>query len=444
VATRPNILAILPHDVGDWLGCYGHSYVRTPHLDRLAHEGTTFDQYFCTAPTCSASRASIMTGYMPHTTGVLGLLHRGFDMSRNVVTLPQRLRDGGYRTTLIGLGHECRDPVWEGYADVRTTRKDAAWVSAEAERFLENEGGDERPFFLMLGTREAHRPFGKEYDEADVDLVKVPPYLPDEVVVRKDLARYIRDMERLDSCIGRVLSALERTGLAESTIVLFTTDHGPPLPRAKTTMYDPGLKTALLMRWPGFIPSGAREDALLSNVDLTPTLLDLVGIDVPSDLHGVNFAPRLTGKKRDQPREHLFAEMTWHGHYRPMRAIRTERYKYILNLPPTVGLPLPPEDGCAEYGRRIVETHFATPRPDAELYDLEQDPNETSNLCGEGYSDVEQHLRGLLQRWMKETRDPVLHGPVANPEPERAKREFWVESGRGFRLIHDWEVRPNE
>ena len=439
---KPNILMITWHDLGDWLRCYGHDDVESPRLDDLAEGATLFGNYFCTAPQCSPSRASIVTGLMPHNTGVMGLTHRGFDMNRDQTTMAQILREAGYSTHLIGLQHECNDPQWEGYderftgsgAKRKSAGRDAESAANAAEEFFQrhSESGD-KPFFLAIGTSDVHRPHGDTYEPDVLAGVKLPPYLPDRDEARMDMAVYYHKIKHADRQMGRIFDALERFDLADDTLVIFTTDHGAPIPRAKTTMCDSGLRTALIMRLPGRIPAGERSDALLSNVDLLPTVLELADIEVPTGLHGRTFAGLFTGEDY-QGRNEVFAEMTWHTYYCPTRAIRTATHKYILNYRPDY--PTVVETGpIARYGVELIEECYSAPLPEEELYDLRTDPHELNNLAGtEENSVLKECLRERLLDWLKETDDPILKGFVPNPKPETTNPDIWIEQDGRFRL----------
>ena len=439
---RPNIVLITWHDLGDWLRCYGHGDVESPCLDRLAEEGALFANHFCTAPQCSPSRASIVTGLMPHCTGVIGLTHRGFDMNRDQATTAQILREAGYSTHLIGLQHECHDAHWEGYDEVLSGRPDkpmsarsdaqsTADQAGEIFRRYTSSGG--KPFFLAIGTRDVHRPLGETYEAGTLARVKLPPYLPECDAARIDMAVFYHRIKQADRQMGRIFDALERSGLAEDTLVVFTTDHGAPIPRAKTTMYDPGLRTALIIRWPGRIPAGSRSDALLSNVDLLPTVLELANVGVPTGLHGRSFAGLLTGGDYEGRKE-VFAEMTWHTYYCPTRAVRTTTHKYIRNYRPHY--PMVVEGGAiVRCGPEVIEEHYSAPLPEEELYDLETDPYELEDLARDKeYASLKESLRGRLFDWLKATDDPILRGPVPNPKPETTNPDFWVEENGRFRL----------
>ena len=262
--SRLNVIEFIWHDLGDWLGCYGRGGVRTPNLDRLAAEGAAFERHFCTAPQCSPSRATLMTGRYSAQHGILGLTHRGWKYADGVEDLPTILRGHGYRSMLCGLQHERHDArdAWPR-KDVERTSEitfsyDERWtletkshlVADAAVARLDTEGDRlrETPFFLSVGFPDVHRLYANDYDPAVVDRLEVPAYLPDDLATRKDLATFCHRIERADAAVGRILDALERAGLEDESLIFFTTDHGPELPRAKATLYDPGLECALLMR----------------------------------------------------------------------------------------------------------------------------------------------------------------------------------------------------
>ncbi|NOZ21829.1 MAG: sulfatase [Planctomycetes bacterium] len=441
---RPNIVLITWHDLGDWLGCYGREDVSSPCLDGLARQGVVFDNYFCTAPQCSPSRASMVTGLMPHSTGVLGLTHRGFDMDRDAITLPQLLKQGGYTTHLFGLQHECNDSAREGYDDIRSKSRHAKYVAEEAESFFANASANDPPFFLAIGTSDVHRPYGETYDPEVMKRIQMPPYLPDCEAARRDLAVFYNNIKEADRQMGRIFDALDKSGLADDTLVIFTTDHGAALPRAKTTLYDSGIKIAMMMRWPRVLRGGVRTDALLSNVDLFPTILDIAEVKKPIRLHGRSFANLLFDKPHE-PRREIFAEMTWHTQYRPMRAIRTKDHKYIINY--CGPIPMIVEGGAiSRYGAGLTEEYYSSPLPREELYDLQADPDEMNNLADDPCkAQLKAQLRNHLLHWMTSTNDPILKGTVPNPHPDRAEPEVWVRDSSGrFKLRMDvkwpWEM----
>ena len=443
---RPSILLITWHDVGDWLGCLGHEDVRSPCLDRLAAEGIVFGNYFRTAPQCSPSRSSIVTGRLPHSTGVMGLLHYNFDMYPDELPLARILREAGYSTHLFGLQHECHDAYWEGYEDVRSESSRAETVAAQTERFfLEQSKNGGKPFFLALSTQEVHRPHGEEYEAGMKERVILPPFLPNTDISRKDMAVFYRNIKQADRHMGSVFDALDRSGLRDSTLVVFTTDHGPALPRAKMTPYDAGIKTALIMRWPKHTHARAKSDALLSSIDLVPTVLELIGVETPDRIQGRSFADLLSGDEHDG-RDEVFAEVTWPGMYRPMRAIRTLRYKYIRHFGPSLPHDVVPR-AFVRYGTAEIENRYGSPMPEEELYDLRDDPHELNN-CAErpSHDSIKQDLRKRLMCWMQDTDDPILAGSIPEQERRVSHPSMWVmREGRfRFRVPDDWPERaPN-
>jgi arylsulfatase A-like enzyme len=415
----PNVLMVVCHDLGRELGCYGVPGLATPHLDALAADGVGFRRCFATAPLCSPSRGSLLTGCYPHTNGLMGLVNRGWDMPDGTPTLADLFGGAGYETWLFGFHHEKRDPRRMGYAHLVATDGPyrADHVLPQVSEFLRQRPAE--PFLAVVGLGEAHRPFRRPpYQADDPATVAVPPYLPDDPRVREDLAAMHGLVRAVDRAFAEVLDALATSGLEGRTLVVFTTDHGIAFPRAKSTLYDPGIGTTLLLRWPGVLPRGAWSDALVSLVDVLPTLLEGAGLPVPAHVQGRSFwrcacEPQVASA----PRDAIFAEKTWHDAYDPKRAIRTDRWKYIRNFEPGPELVLP-ADIAASPSAQVPEVVAATerPRPPEELYDLERDPTERHNLAADPtWAAVRDALRDRLAAWMAETDDPLCRGPV--PEP---------------------------
>ncbi len=413
---EPNIVLVVCHDLGRHLPCYGVRGLRTPNIDRLAAQGAVFDRYFATAPLCSPSRGSILTGCYPHTNGLMGLVNRGWDMPDRTPTLPQLLREAGYVSYLFGFHHEKKDPRRMGYDHVPPARMPthAGAVLPGMAEFLHGarEATRGNPFLAVAGLLEAHRPFKNvRYTPADPAAVDVPGFLPDHPGVREDLADLAGLVEAVDRHLGTVLDALADTGLDRRTLVILTTDHGVAFPRAKSTLYDAGIGTALVARWPGVIPPGSRVDALLSNVDLLPTLLSAAGRETPAHVQGHSFLTLLRGEGGGGD-EAVFAEQTYHDAYDPKRAVRTGRWKYIRNFEPGPALLLPADIAPSPSAAAVADV-ATCPRPAEELYDLATDPFERCNLAGKPEHSADlAAMRGRLARWMEETGDPLLRGAI--------------------------------
>jgi len=419
--TRPNILLVICHDLGRHVGCMGTD-IQTPAIDGLAADGVLFTNYFCTAAQCSPSRGSIMTGRYPHCNGLVGLAHIGWEIGAQEVTLPMYLNAAGYRTHLIGVQHEHNEPPRLGYQHVDTSRTDARGATDKLIGLLESSAGaSKQPFFASVGFREPHRPYRQEgYDRDDPARVQPLPYLPDTPGIREDIAGLNGLVWSVDEAVGRIVDALERTGLADSTVVIFTTDHGIAMPRAKGTCYDPGLGTVCIIRWPSHIQGGRRQDELLTNCDLLPTLLDLAGVRVPPQVQGRSFLALLEGRKY-QPNDYIFAEMTWHDKYNPMRCIRTNDYKYIRNFGDRPLVYIPADIYVSPSGQAVREQFYGNRRPHEELYDLRKDPLEMNNVIDEPeYAEIADDLRRRVREWMEETNDFLLYGDCP---PTKAQRE---------------------
>lgn len=412
---RPNILQVILHDLGTHLGCYGAD-VHSPAVDTLAADGVRFTNHFCTAPQCSPSRGSIITGRYPHTNGLMGLVNRGWSLPDREVTLPQLFSAAGYETRLFGIQHEHRESSRLGYEFVDDLR--GGWHGRQvADRLCRWLGdGVHEPFYVSAGFMEVHIDFAKGPTSAErLERIRPLPWLPDHPALRQDLAELAHSVSDADLAVARILDALDCAGLAERTIVVFTTDHGLPLARAKATLYDPGLRTALIMRWPGRLQANRVVSELASNVDYAPTILELAGVPVPPAIQGRSLAGLLLGGAYE-PRAEVFAELTYHDSYNPMRAIRTHRHKLIWNLEPRPRSMMPIDywNECAS--ARVMLPWLSELPPPYELYDLAVDPWEQHNLADRGaYSSIAEDLRHRLERWMAETGDPILAGPVPAP-----------------------------
>ncbi len=429
--SNPNILLIHCHDLGRQLGCYGRD-AETPNIDALAEEGALFENHFVTAPQCSPSRASLMTGLHPHANGMIGLAHMDWELWEGVKALPAYLNEAGYETHMFGLQHITDEPGGLGFEYIHSEGNllpasspaihevnRARDVAETFKMFLKKHSYHE-PFFASVGMFELHRinirdRFGfndGQYDTADPETVTVPSYLPDCEGIREDIAEMDGMLEALDEGVGTIMSALDTAGLDENTLVIFTTEHGIAFPRAKGSCYDAGIEAALLMRLPELIEGGKRYDELVSNVDLLPTILNLIEQTPPDDIAGRSFLPVLADGKY-LPRHCIFAEMSWHDRYNPVRAVRTDQYKYIRSFWHLPSVYLSTDVFVSKAGRELREQYYADSRPYEQLYDLERDPDEQANRADEQeYEAVRTELETRLYNWMEQTDDPLLEGPI--------------------------------
>jgi arylsulfatase A-like enzyme len=408
---RYNIVYVHSHDSGRYLRPYGHN-VPTPNLARFARQGTLFRNMHTAAPTCSPSRAALLTGQSPHQAGMLGLAHLGWSLHDYNQHIVHTLREHGYVTVLAGLQHVAKDPKVIGYDEIlphaTTSAKD---VAPAAVKFIRSK--PDKPFFLDVGFFETHREYPEPVDNPDYILPPTP--LPDVPETRRDMAGFHASARILDKGVGEVLDALEAAGVAENTLVISTTDHGIAFPNMKCHLRDTGTGISLIMRGPRVFSKPQVSDALLSNIDVFPTICDYLGIEHPKWLTGKSFLTVVEGTSKEV-NEAVFSEVTYHAAYEPKRSVRTARWKYIRHFEDRNTVVLPNcDDGYSktywmEKGWKSLPsvTH-------EELFDLVFDPNEQNNLVSSPEPQAQAalaELRGRMDNWMKETNDPLLKGPV--------------------------------
>ncbi len=435
---RPNILVIHCHDLGQFLGCYGVETVRSPNLDRLAAEGVRFANSFCSAPQCSPSRASIFTGRYPHCNGVMGLCHGEFawDLHPEERHLGQILRDAGYTTAAVGVIHETRSGAARCGMQHRTRRAGAKQAADDAIKMLEQFAqSPDKPFYMQVGSIEPHRLGGKDAhshdhmgflgDHLKPDVargVTVPDYLRDTEGTRTEIAELQGAVHYMDAHFGRLLAAVDDLHLRDQTLVVFTTDHGYAMPRAKCSLYDPGLAVALIVRFPSRKGwhGGLTRSELVSNVDYLPTLMDVVGLPTPTNVQGRSLAPLLD--RRDYtPRKEIFGEMTYHDYYDPRRCIRTETHKLIVNFSNAPSFMDPSQSWRPRSDTVVPPNPALAYHPVTELYDLRNDPWEQKNLAEEpSQATVRKDLLARLRRHLTETSDPILTEAVVSPMHRKA------------------------
>lgn len=422
MSSQPNILYIHSHDTGRFVQPYGFQ-VPTPNLQMLADQGVLFREAFCAAPTCSGSRASLLTGLHCHNNGMLGLAHRGWRLNDYGQHWVHALRRGGYRSTLIGEQHISVDPGVIGYDEVVDVDSNHAEnIAPLTIEHLREAGPD--PWFMSVGFFETHRDFFAPTSVRDT-LYSLPPgNLPDVTATRRDVASFKASARSLDQGVGAVLHALHDFGLVDDTLVICTTDHGIAFPNSKATLFDRGIGVMMIVRGPGGFSGGKVVDAPVSHLDVYPTLCDLAGVEHPDWLQGSSLLPLVHGEV-ERLHEAIFAETTFHAAYQPHRAVRTERWKYIRRFDDYPHPVLANCDDSASKDLWVAAGWGERTLPEEQLYDLVLDPGEGQNLatdpdCAEPLAE----LRERLDAWMRETDDPLLAGPV-EPPPGVAVNEQW-------------------
>lgn len=443
-------------------GAAGDPIVRTPAFDRTANEGVLFTHAFCDAPTCGPSRSAILTGQSIWRLEEAGNIHS--TLPSKFATYTETLERAGYAT-----GHTSK-----GWAPGRLepggrTRNPAGDPFGSFEEFFQKQSADQ-PFCFWLGSRDPHRPYelgSGARSGKDPSRVVVPPHLPDDPVVRNDILDYYVEIERFDSNVGRALELLERAGRLDDTIVVVTSDHGMPFPRAKASLYDYGSRVPLAIRWPGGAAGGRTVDDFVSLSDLAPTFLEAAGLTAPEEMTARSLLPILRSSENgriDRSRDAAFIAMERHDGCRrggkgyPCRAIRTRDHLYIRNFEPTrwpSGSPNAAD--CARaipYGEidssptktfmmerradagvdRLAEAAFGT-RPENELYDLRSDPGQLTNIAAEATAlQTTRRLQARLMKHLEQTGDPRALG---RPAPW----DYYPYYGR--KVNEDWEVdRP--
>lgn len=479
VATERNIVFFITDDEGPTLGCYGDSTAVTPSIDALAADGVVFNNAFATTASCSASRSVVMSGLHNHKNGQYGHQHHfhKFDSYHNVVALalPRVLANAGYRTGHIGKYHVGPEAVYRFETYLKGNTRSTVEMAEACREFIE-AADDERPFFLYFGTSDPHRGGGVDKTSAlalkpdlfgnkpkrgaypgvdevffNPEEVAVPEFLPDTPETRSEIAQYYQSCARIDQGLGRLVEILKQADVYDKTMIVFTSDHGMAFSGAKTTVYEPGLRVPFVVRNPYESRRGFKTDALISHVDITPTLLDFAGgldaeINGPAawvdpeefwnqknlfardNRAGDNEFRKYQGrswlKSLADPtiahRDSIFASHTFHEiqMYYPMRVYQDKRYKLIWNIAHQLDYPFASDLWVASswqaqfqkgedapYGRKTVGQYLHRPR--FELFDLENDPQEAYNLAERPeFAELLKTYQGKLKTMQKTLEDP--------------------------------------
>ena len=467
-----NIVLFVTDDQSPDAGCYGNKKIKMPNLNKLASEGTLFKHAFATTASCSASRSVILTGLHNHLNGQFGHQHNyhKFSSFQNIQSLPVLLNRHGYRTARIGKFHVAPEPVYHFETKLKGNSRNAVQMATQCKDFISSK--DERPFFLYFATSDPHRGGGTDkgsphkpdlfgnrpnkgshqgVDEVfyKPEEVEVPDFLPDTPTCRAELAQYYQSCSRIDQGLGQLIQILKEAGKYDKTLVIFTSDHGIAMPGGKTTVYEPGLRVPFVVRNPYIKERGLISDALISHIDITPSILNfadaydsktrgplkkLINFEnsekrAPEEnrgkkivkFHGRSWLPILN-KKETSGWDQIGASHTFHEiqMYYPMRVIRDRNYKLIWNIAHPLPFPFASDLWAAptwqaqfkqgpttKYGKRTVHEYIQ--RPKFELFDMRKDPNETKNLAAEAkHYELLQTYKEKLKEMQKQTNDPWI------------------------------------
>ena len=433
--THPNLLIITVDDMScDSMGSYGCPIEGiTPNMDKLASEGMRFEMAHVQVGNCFPSRNVMFSGRYPHSSGV-----EGFYQVRDIdfPVMCDVLQNSGYYVAIRGkVPHSTPYQPYKWDDDLTTTPdggkepiKDVPSYYRSTKRGIAAAAKAGKPFALNINISDPHKPFWKPNDRHPVSRiiepaeVPIPGFLWDDPVVREELALYYTSVRRADDAVGAILRALEESGKKDDTVVMFLSDHGMPLPFAKTQLYHHSTWTPWTVRWPGVAEPGAVDrDHMISAIDMLPTLCGIVGAKVPAGVQGRSFLQLIKGEKQED-RDFVIKEYNENsgGVRHPIRAVQTKQYLYLFN-------PWSNGDRRCRTATQGTATYkqmqkAAKENPDVaarlkifdhrtleELYDVKSDPNCLHNLIASAdHAGPANELRGMLENWMKETQDSML------------------------------------
>ena len=474
-----NIIFFITDDESPTLGCYGDRVAKTPAIDALAKDGTLFLNAFATTASCSASRSVVLSGLHNHANGQYGHQHsfHKFSSYFNVIglSLPRNLSKAGYRSGQIGKYHVSPEEVFRFDEYIKGNPRNAVQMANQAKEFITAE--NEKPFFLYFATSDPHRGggidrnsklklkpdmFGNKQDRKPHDgvnevfyqpkQVPIPSFLPDTPETREELAQYYQSVSRIDQGVAKLVEILKDAGLYDKTLIVFTSDHGMAFAGGTTTVYEGGLRVPFVVRNPYEKKRGIRHQAMISHIDITPTLLDFAGaLDTQrnrplqwedpgkafpapqttgpkdnrgvsaklSSYHGKSWLPVL-GEPMASHWDSIFASHTFHEiqMYYPMRVFRDKKFKLIWNIAHPLPYPFASDLWAASsfqaqyqqslsapYGKKTVRQYIH--RPEFEFFKIDQDPEESNNLAGKPkFSDQLEAYKEKLKSAQKKFQDP--------------------------------------
>ena len=437
---RPNVVLIIADDVSSDFSCF-NGQVHTPNIDQLAEHGVRFENAYVTASSCSPSRNSMITGRYPHNTGAPEL---HMDLPERQFMFPKAMKDAGYYSVLSGkwhMGEETRPAfdlvVAEGYAKDPTGA--ARWIQCLQERPMD------KPFFMWFASFDAHRPWepdslGKPFEPTKVIL---PAGVPDTPKTRQDVASYYDEVQRFDRYVGGVINELKQQGVFENTLIILLGDNGRPFPRNKTTLYDNGMKTPLIVHWPeGKFNSGAVSPSLVSAIDIAPAILEAAGLSVPPQVQGISLLP-VCRKPETEIHQFIFGERNWHTQRACGRMVRWGNFVYMRDFTPGSYSFQMVEYNTGSYaellrlrtqGNLTMEQAeaFSTARAEEMLFNVASDPQQLVNLVNDPkYKEELIYLRTALVAWQNRTGDSIPL--VEEMTPDRHDRKTYERLYPGAR-----------
>ncbi|GHB64801.1 sulfatase-like hydrolase/transferase [Persicitalea jodogahamensis] len=416
--SKPNIVFLLADDCSSWdIGVYGSKDSKTPTIDRLASEGMRFTKCYQSSPMCSPTRQNILTGLSPFRSGAYP---NHTNVNANVKSIAHYLKPLGYRVALGGKQHygpaENFPLEYLGKAKGRDSDPDFGNI----DRFLNSASTEKQPFCLFVCSNQPHSPWNRgDTTLFDKNKIKLPPFYADLPQTREDFRDYLAEVNYLDGQVKQTLDLLEKYHLSDNTIFVFASEQGNSFPFSKWTCYNVGLKSALIVRWPGKVQPNTVSDALVEYSDITPTFIDMAGGEAVDGLDGESLVPVLTGQKTEH-KQYTYGQMTTRGiirgsEYYPIRSVSNGKFRYIVNLTPEVEFRNVinassffeewVEDARTNPGTKAL-VHKHGYRPPEELYDDETDPYNQHNLIADGkLAAVKAELKEQLRQWMEHTGD---------------------------------------
>ncbi|NVJ89067.1 MAG: sulfatase [Flavobacteriaceae bacterium] len=436
---KPNILLITLDDMNwDSPASFGGVIPDlTPNIDAIAKDGVLFKNAYVQAPNCSPSRVVIQTGLYPHQSGMRGFYY----VKDNINTLPEILKDNGYFTGVINkaadtnLGPNASEYWNYNKSPKSKDKRNAKMYASLLSDFLKKKDTKKKPFYCVVNIADPHKPFFNDkqsqkngFDEFapskiyTLNDVKIPEFLPKSKKIKQEILNYYNSVKRGDDCVGEIMHVLKETNELENTVVILLSDHGMPLPFAKSTVYQNGIKTPLVISYKKKFTPRTDDNSLVSAIDLAPTILDITDLNIPKKMQGQSFLQVLTDANKQQG-EFVFAQFDENagGVPRPSRAVINKKYGYVFN-PWATGMfkfqsasswhtSYKEMQKLAKIDTKIKDRfEFWKYRSIEELYDYENDPNALNNLINDpNYKDVVDKLRNQLNSQMMATKDYVLN-----------------------------------